>query len=240
MLPALQNGNVIYQFSCHCDSRYVGRTPQRLQYGIKQHVPKSIRYGTSSPKRHLPIRKWKYSTKSTTQIQSLTHDSVIGLYLLRRNSVCAQHYDESMFSILVKGRSLFHLSALEATFIKTSNPFINPLQTKRIRLEPRNSACFRLVVNLLRTASLSRSLVLCQSQLGFFYKYSAFSVLSKSPFRRSFLISVRRKAWKEMNTLLKAILKFCTTNQLFKRNFSNKNVSTCKNCNYIDVNNWHT
>ena len=215
VLPALQNGNVIYQFSCHCDSRYVGRTPQRLQYGIKQHVPKSIRYGTSSPKRHLPIRKWKYSTKSTTQIQSLTHDSVIGLYLLRRNSVCAQHYDESMFSILVKGRSLFHLSALEATFIKTSNPFINPLQTKRIRLEPRNSACFRLVVNLLRTASLSRSLVLCQSQLGFFYKYSAFSVLSKSPFRRSFLISVRREnehstqknytayiAWKWKNRIL--------------------------------------
>ena len=50
VLPALQNRNVIYQFSCHCDSRYVGRTSQRLQDRIKQHVPKSIRYGTSSPK----------------------------------------------------------------------------------------------------------------------------------------------------------------------------------------------
>ena len=49
VLPALQNSNVIYQFSCHCDSRYVGRTSQRLQDRIKQHVPKSIRYGTSSP-----------------------------------------------------------------------------------------------------------------------------------------------------------------------------------------------
>ena len=33
-------------------------------------------------------------------------------------------------------------------------------------------------MNLLRTASLSRPLVICQSQLGSFYKYSAFSVLS--------------------------------------------------------------
>ena len=42
VLPALQKSNVIYQFSSHCDSRYVGRTSQRLQDRIKQHVPKSI------------------------------------------------------------------------------------------------------------------------------------------------------------------------------------------------------
>ena len=42
-LPALQKSNVIYQFSCHCNSRYVGRTSQMLQDRIKQHVPKSIR-----------------------------------------------------------------------------------------------------------------------------------------------------------------------------------------------------
>ena len=41
-LPALQKSNVIYQFSCHCDSQYVGHTSQKLQNRIKQHVPKSI------------------------------------------------------------------------------------------------------------------------------------------------------------------------------------------------------
>ena len=46
--PALQKSNVIYQFSCHCDSRYVGRTSQRLQVRIKQHVPESIRSCSSS------------------------------------------------------------------------------------------------------------------------------------------------------------------------------------------------
>ena len=123
VLPALQNRNVIYQFSCHCDSRYVGRTSQRLQDRIKQHVPKSICYGTSSPKRDLRFCKCKYSSKSTTQIQSLTHDSAIALHHLR-NPTYAQHYDDSTFSALAKGRSPFHLSALEATFIKTSNPIL--------------------------------------------------------------------------------------------------------------------
>ena len=30
---------------CHCDSRYEGRTSQRLQDRIKQHLPKFIRTG---------------------------------------------------------------------------------------------------------------------------------------------------------------------------------------------------
>ena len=48
VLPALQKSNVIYQFLCHCDSRYVGCTTQRQQNRIKQHVPKSIRSRSSS------------------------------------------------------------------------------------------------------------------------------------------------------------------------------------------------
>ena len=53
--------------------------------------------------------------------QSLAFDSAIGLYLLQ-NPNCAQHYDDSRFSILAQGRLPFYLSALEATFIKTFNP----------------------------------------------------------------------------------------------------------------------
>ena len=53
-------------------------------------------------------------------IPSLYSDSAIGLQFLQ-NSVCAQHYDDSRFSILAKSRSSFYLSVLEATFIKTSN-----------------------------------------------------------------------------------------------------------------------
>ena len=115
----LQKSNMIYQFSCHCDSRYEGRTSQTLQDRIKLHVPKSIRSFSSSPKRFLPSRWCKSSTQTNTQ--SLASDSAIGLHILQ-NPTCDQHYDDSRFSVLVQGRSPFHLSALEATFIKTSNP----------------------------------------------------------------------------------------------------------------------
>ena len=39
VLSAIQKSFVIYEYKCHCDSRYVGRTSQRLQDRIKQHVP---------------------------------------------------------------------------------------------------------------------------------------------------------------------------------------------------------
>ena len=77
------------------------------------------RIRTSSQKRLLPARRCKSSTQTNTQ--SLASDSAIGLHLLQ-NPTCAQHYDDSRFSILAQSRSPFHLSALEATFIKTSNP----------------------------------------------------------------------------------------------------------------------
>ena len=64
VLPVLQKSNVIYQFSCHCDSRYVTRTSQRLQDRIKQHVPKSIRSCSSFQKRLLPARQCKSSTQT--------------------------------------------------------------------------------------------------------------------------------------------------------------------------------
>ena len=53
---------------------------------------------------------------------------VIGLHLLQ-NPVCAQHYDDSKFSAIAQSHSPFYLSALEATFIKTSNPALG-LQKK--------------------------------------------------------------------------------------------------------------
>ena len=42
VLPAFHQSNIIYQFLCHCDSRYTGHTSQKIQQRIKQHVPKTI------------------------------------------------------------------------------------------------------------------------------------------------------------------------------------------------------
>ena len=42
IIPARKKSNVIYEFQCHCDSWYVGRTLQRLKNRIRQHVPNWI------------------------------------------------------------------------------------------------------------------------------------------------------------------------------------------------------
>ena len=51
------------------------------------------------------------------------HKSAIGQHLLH-NPECASHYNDDKFSIFARGRSLFHLSALEATFIESLKPII--------------------------------------------------------------------------------------------------------------------
>ena len=67
------------------------------------------------------IRALRCKSFTQTNTQSLASDSPIGLNLLQ-NPTCAQHYDDSRFSNLAQSRSPSHLSALQATLIKTSNP----------------------------------------------------------------------------------------------------------------------
>ena len=118
VLPSHHHSNVIYQFVCHCDSRYVGRTSQRLEERIKQHVPRSIANPPASPNRQSLSRSCKVNTRPQQ-----FYKSVIGQYLLD-NAQCALHYSNEKFSILARGRSSFHLSTLEATFIKSLNPLL--------------------------------------------------------------------------------------------------------------------
>ena len=59
VLPAIQKSFVIYEDKCHCDSRYVGRTSQRLQDRIKQHVPQWLRQQLTRPRRSQPHRSCK-------------------------------------------------------------------------------------------------------------------------------------------------------------------------------------
>ena len=48
-----------------------------------------------------------------------TSFSAIGQHLLQ-NPTCAHEYNDNKFSILARGRTSFHLSTFEATYIKTS------------------------------------------------------------------------------------------------------------------------
>ena len=59
VLPTTPKSSVIYEYSCHCDSRYVGRTSQRLQDRIKQHVPKWLQQQAQRPTRSQTGRSCK-------------------------------------------------------------------------------------------------------------------------------------------------------------------------------------
>ena len=107
VVPTTQQSMIVYQYVCCCDCRCIGRTSQRLQDRMKQHIPTAIR-NQSQP--NLALFQSNH-----------TSTSAIGQHLLN-NEKCASYYNYNQFSILAKGRTLFHLSALEATLIKMPKP----------------------------------------------------------------------------------------------------------------------
>ena len=116
VLPAFHQSNIVHQFLCQCDSRYVGSTSQRLQQRIKQHVPKTILQEHISQDRSTLARSCKpiKSFKADTFFSAIRH--------LLQNSTRAREYNDNKFSILARARTSFHLSTLEATYLKTSKP----------------------------------------------------------------------------------------------------------------------
>ena len=117
VLPAIQKSFIIYEFQCHCDSRYVGRTSQRLQDRIKQLVSPWLQQQMTCLRQSQPHSSCKRNgTKPVC-------DAVIGQHLLE-NDQCAFDYDDKRFSILATARSSFHLNLLEAAYIKTRRPVL--------------------------------------------------------------------------------------------------------------------
>ena len=112
VLPALYSSNIIYLFHCDCDSRYVGCTSQRLVDRMKQHVPEAIRKSNANQDN---------SNRLGFNKKCPSYTSSIGQHLLK-NPSCAEKYKERNFSVLARGRSAFHLSALESTFIQMRSP----------------------------------------------------------------------------------------------------------------------
>ena len=132
VLPTTLKSSVVYEYSCHCDSRYVGRTSQRLQDRIKQHVPKWLQQQAKRPTRKynsgLATFNSRFDDLNLAESCKLKRnnpdcDSAIGQHLLD-NEQCAANYNDKRFKILAVARNSFHLCLLEATFIKTKHPVL--------------------------------------------------------------------------------------------------------------------
>jgi len=85
--------------------QYIGRTNQRLDARIKQHVPTKIRNGIVGPK----------------DVLRNTYGSSIGEHLIS-NPNCANSFSVDWFSVESKSHSFFHLKILETLYILTSKP----------------------------------------------------------------------------------------------------------------------
>ena len=115
-VPTTQKSCLVYEFSCRCEARYVGRTTERLADRIKQHVPTSIR------KKNIAIREQppRMCKNSNSKMKS---DSAIGQHVIK-NPECAKTYSDDNFRVIEQARSSFHLSVLESVYIQTQNPVL--------------------------------------------------------------------------------------------------------------------
>ena len=95
VLHASHQINIVYQFLCHCDSRYVDRTSQRLQQRIEQHVPKTIVQEHTSRDRSTLARSYK----TIRSLKTETSFFAIGQHLLQ-NPSCAREYNDGKFPFL--------------------------------------------------------------------------------------------------------------------------------------------
>ena len=100
-LPTHAMSNVIYLFECRCRARYVGKTTQRLEARIKQHVPANLRKKVNNTDKNV--------------------DSAIGRHLLS-NVNCLDVFDKSLFRIVHRARTSTILHILEALYIKHLKP----------------------------------------------------------------------------------------------------------------------
>lgn len=100
ILPPHPNSSLIYSFKCSCGSHYIGRTTQRLNVRIKQHVPTKI-----------------YNLKSTpSDILTNAYGSSIAEHLINSHN-CATSFSVDSFTILSKSHSNYHLEMLDAIYI---------------------------------------------------------------------------------------------------------------------------
>ena len=111
-LPITMNSNVIYKFTCQCGDWYIGRTSQRLQTRINQHVTKKLQR--------------TFATKSAAERRNIASQysndgSAIAKHLLNSPD-CASAYRNDRFTIIAHGRTKYHLSVQESVFIESWRP----------------------------------------------------------------------------------------------------------------------
>ena len=95
-IPITSRSNVVYRYTCHCGSGYIGKTKRRLDIRIGEHEPASI-------------------------VNEKDEDSSIAEHLVN-NPECLENYSRRRFSVMAYARNDYHLKMLEAIYITCYRP----------------------------------------------------------------------------------------------------------------------
>ena len=100
ILSIVQQSRMIYKFQCQCDADNIGRTIQRLEIQVQQHIP-------------WELLRW---SQNDTSKSSLIQESAIGNHF-SSHYICRTNYTKDHFSVCKK-----HLAILEAMAIALLYP----------------------------------------------------------------------------------------------------------------------
>ena len=104
VLPPHHINSVIYKYTCSCSSDYIGRTFNRLDLRIKQHLPAHIL--------NLELKRGQLVNTSRSSIA----DHMIN------SRECVADFNVDWFSILSRSHSLYHLKVLETLYVQSLQP----------------------------------------------------------------------------------------------------------------------
>ena len=104
VLPLHHFNSVIYKYTCSCGSDYVGRTSNRLDLRIKQHLTARI----------LNLRLIRGQLANTS-------GSSIAEHMINCRE-CVADFNVNRFSVLSWSHSLFHLKVLETLYLQSFQP----------------------------------------------------------------------------------------------------------------------
>ena len=116
VLPSHHHSNVIYQFVCHCDSRYVGRTSQRLEERIKQHIPRSSLILLPRP----TTKVFPAPARLTHAHNNFMNLPLVNIFLSTPNALFTTATKNFLFSLQV---ALFTVLLLKRLSLNLSIPF---------------------------------------------------------------------------------------------------------------------
>ena len=102
VLPPHHINSVIYKYTCSCGSDYIGRTSNRLDLRIKQHLPARIL--------NLELKKGQ-----------LVNTSSIADHMINSRE-CVADFNVDRFSILSRSYSLYYLKVLETFYVRSFQP----------------------------------------------------------------------------------------------------------------------